>query len=105
MILGQQAHAALEHGMKAVIAAYGGTYPSTHNPHLLGTVRRIGAQLRDFALSIAPDIYNEYAGDREYADVRTHPPLTEAAGYRERTVADARRLIERARAVRQGRDG
>lgn len=105
MILGQQAHSALEHGMKAVIAVYGGTYPSTHNlAHLLGTVRRIDSELRDFAFSIAPDIYCEYAGDREYADARIHPPLTEQPDYRERTVADARHLIERARAVRRSRD-
>ena len=31
LMLGQQAHSTLEHGMKAVIAAHGGTYPSTHN--------------------------------------------------------------------------
>ena len=102
LLIGQQAHAALEHGMKAVIAAHGGTYPSTHNlAHLIGTLRRIDSELRDFALSIAPDIYSEYAGDREYADARVHPPLTEQPDYRERTVADAQRLIERARTVRQ----
>ena len=101
MILGQQAHSALEHGMKAVIAAHGGTYPSTHNlAHLLGTLRRIDSQLRDFALSIAPDIYSEYAGDREYADTRTQPTLTEQPAYRERTAADARCIIEWARCGR-----
>ncbi len=98
MILGQQAQAALEHGMKAVIAAHGGTYPSSHNlAHLLGTLRRIDAELRDFALSIAPDIYSEYA------DTRTHPPLTEQPNYRERTTTDAQRLIDRARAVQGSR--
>ena len=106
LILGRQAHAALEHGMKAVIAAHGGTYPSTHNlAQLLGTLRRIDSQLRDFALSIAPDIYSEYAGDREYADARIHPPLSEQPDYRERTIADARRLIDRARAERGSQEG
>ena len=104
LLIGQQAHSALEQGMKAVIAAHGGTYPTTHNlGQLLGTVRRVerAAALADFALSISPDIYSEYAGDQEYKLQRDFPPLTEQPDYRERTVADAQRLIDRARAIRQ----
>ena len=105
MLIGQQAQSALEHAMKAVIAARGGTYPSTHNlARLLGSVRRIDPELRDFSLSIAPDIYSAYAGEQEYEE-RALPPLTSQPGYRERTVADARRLIERAREVRQAQSG
>ena len=101
MLIGQQAQSALEHAMKAVIAARGGTYPSTHNlARLLGTIRRIDAELRDFSLSIAPDIYSAYAGEQEYEE-RTQPLLTGQPGYRARTVADAQRLIDRAREVRQ----
>ena len=104
LILGQQAHSTLEHAMKAVIAAHGGTYPATHNlGQLLGTVRRVerGADLGNFALSISPDIYSEYAGDQEYKLRRNFPTLIEQPDYRQRTVADAQRLIDRARAIRQ----
>ena len=107
LMIGQRAHSTLEHGMKAVIAAYGGTYPTTHNlGQLLGTVRRVerGADLADFSLSMSPDIYSEYAGDQEYKLRRNFPPLTEQPDYRERTVADAQRLIDRARAIRQSHD-
>lgn len=101
LLIGQQAQSALEHAMKAVIAAHGGTYPSTHNlGHLLGTIRRIDPELRDFSLSIVPDIYSAYAGEQEYEE-RTPPPLTGQPDYRARTVADAQRLIDRAREVRQ----
>ena len=101
LLIGQQAQSALEHAMKAVIAGRGGTYPSTHNlAHLLGTVRRIDTELREFSLNIAPDIYSDYAGEQEYVD-RTQPLLTDQPDYRARTVVDAQRLIERAREARQ----
>ena len=101
LLVGQQAHSALEHAMKAVIAAHGGTYSSTHNlGRLLGSVRRIDLELRDFSFSIAPDIYSAYAGEQEYEE-RVQPLLTSQPGYREQTVADAQRLIDRAREVRQ----
>ena len=105
LLIGQQAQSALEHAMKAVIAPRGGTYPSTHNlAHLLGSVRRIDPELLDFSFSIPPDIYSAYAGEQEYEE-RVQPLLTSQPGYRERTVADARRLIDRAREVRQAQSG
>ena len=102
-MIAQHAHSALEHAMKAVIAACGATYPSTHNlAHLLGTIRRLpGSELHDFALSIPPDVYSEYAGHQEYLSGRFTPALTQLYNYRERTVADAQRLIDTARAIRQ----
>lgn len=107
LMIGQQAHSTLEHAMKAVIAAHGGTYPATHNlGQLLGTVRRVerGADLENFALSISPDIYSEYAGDQEYKLRRNFPMLTEQPDYRLHPVTDAQRLIDRARAIRQSHD-
>ena len=105
LILGQHAHSALEHGMKAVIAAYGGTYAATHNlGHIIGTIRRLEDELSDFLLNIPPDIYNEYAGNQEYKEIRREPQLTDQPNYRERTVADAQRLLDRARAIRHSHD-
>ncbi len=106
LMIAQHAHSALEHAMKAVIAARGATYPSTHNlAHLVGTIRRLpDPELQDFALSIPPDVYSEYAGHQEYLAGRVNPTLTQLPDYRERTVSDAQRLIDRARAVRQTHD-
>ena len=106
LMIAQRAHSALEHAMKAVIAAHGATYPSTHNlGHLVGTIRRLpDPELHDFALSIPPDVYSEYAGHQEYLTGRVTPTLTQLPGYRERTVADTQRLLDRARAVRQSHD-
>ena len=105
LMIAQPAHSALEHAMKAVIAALGAAYPSTHNlGHLIGTIRRLpGSELQDFALSILPDVYSEYAGHQEYLSGRFTPTLTRLPNYRERTVADAQRLLDRARAIRQSR--
>ncbi len=97
LLIAQQAQSALEHAMKAIIAGHGGTYRDTHNlSHLLGSVRRIDAAMRDFGLSIPPDVYSEYAGGDEYRRTRKQPRLTDQENYRERTVADIRALIDRA---------
>ena len=102
LLVAQQAHAALEHGMKAVIAAHGGTYRRTHNLGvLLGTLRRIDPELADFRLDISPDLYSAYAGEDEYRRERSQSLLTEQPGYRELTQSAAQRLINRAREVRQ----
>ena len=106
LMIAQRAHSALEHAMKAVIAAHGATYPSTHNlAHLIGTIRRLpGSGLHDFSLSISPDVYSAYAGHQEYLAGRVAPTLTQMPNYRQRTVADAQRLIDRARAIRQSHE-
>ena len=106
VLIGQQAPAALEHGMKALLEAHRARYQRTHHiGHLLGRIRDIDPEMRNFAFSIPPDIYSAYAGEQEYEDEeRTQQLLTEQPDYRERTVADAQRIIDRARAVRQRRD-
>ncbi len=106
LMIAQHAHSALEHAMKAVIAALGAAYPSTHNlAHLIGTIRRLpDSELHDFALSIPPDVYSEYSGHQEYLTGRVNPTLTQLPDYRERTVADTQRLLDRARAVRRRHD-
>ena len=97
VIIAQQAHSALEHAMKAVIAGHGGTAERPHDlGRLLGAVRRIDPSMNNFRLSIPPDIYSEYAGDNEYERERTQPLLTAQDDYRERTVNDIRALIEQA---------
>ena len=97
LLIGQQAQSALEHAMKAVICGHGGTAGATHNiGRLLGSVRRIDPELRHFRLSIPADVYTYYAGEHEYDKARAQPTLTSHDDYRQRTAADAQRLIERA---------
>jgi HEPN domain-containing protein len=102
LMIGQQAQAALEHGMKALLEAHRVSYQRTHNiGHLLGRIRRTDPQLPEFAISIAPDIYTKYAGEQAYE--LSDPLLTDHPDYRQRTIADAQRIINRAREVRQDR--
>ena len=102
LAIGQQAQNTLEHAMKALLEAHRVSYRRTHNiGHLLGLIRHIDPEIREFAISIAPDIYTKYAGEQAYE--LSEPFLTDQPDYRERTVADAQRIIHRAREVRQSR--
>ena len=97
LLVGHQAQAALEHAMKAIIAAHRGTYREIHNiGRLLGSVRRIDPALSNFSLSISPDIYSEYAGQDEYKQEREQPKLTDQHDYFARTERDIVTLVERA---------
>ena len=102
LIIGQQAQNTLEQGMKALLEAHRARYQRTHNiGHLLGRVRQIDSHLRELTLSLPADIYTKYAGEQGYEI--SEPLLTYQPDYRARTVADAQRIIGRAREVRQGR--
>ena len=102
LIIGQHAQSALEHSMKALLEVHGADYRRTHNiGELLGNIRRHDPELRDFRLSIAPDIYTEYGGEQKYHETRQHPELTGQADYLRRTVADIKLIINRAKAVRE----
>lgn len=104
LAIGQHAQNALEHGMKALIAATGGRYSNTHDIGvLLGNVRYFDPDLRDFGLVIPPDVYTEYVGEAEYRQ-RRQPELTQFPDFVENTVADVTRIIARARALRSQAD-
>ena len=79
--IGQQAHFALECGLKALLEARHITYGYNHSmADPLGTLRHFHPEMRDFRLSIAPDIYAEYAGRLGYR-ARRQPRLTDQPGY------------------------
>ena len=103
LLVGQQAQNALEYAMKALLEAHSARYQRTHNiGDLLGRVRDVDPELRQFQFSIPPDIYTQYAGDQVYSPL-SQPLLPEQPDYRARTIADAQRIINRARAVRESR--
>lgn len=99
-MIGQQAHQALEHAMKALISACGRQYKTTHNLNeLVGDVRRADPEFR-FRLTIDGQIYNQYVGREEYWPTKTR--LTGIANYEETTRADIRLLLERVREIQSG---
>lgn len=105
LLIGQQAQNALEHAMKALLEAHSARYQRTHNiGDLLGRVRDVDPEMCRFQFSIPPDVYTQYDGDQVYRPPQ-HPLLTDQPDYRERTVVDAQRFIDRAREVRQQQDG
>jgi predicted nucleotidyltransferase/HEPN domain-containing protein len=100
--IGQQAHYALECGLNALLEARKISYGYNHSTaDLLGTLRHFYPELRDFRLSIVPDIYAGYAGRRGYR-ARPQPRLTDQPDYLEKTVADAQFLTEQAKVAREG---
>ena len=104
LAIGQHAQNALEHGMKALLAAAGGRYANTHDIGvLLGNVRHFDPSLRDFRLAIPPDVYTEYAGEAEYR-LRRQPQLTQFPDFADKTVADITRIIDRAKLLRAQAD-
>ena len=104
ILLGQQAQNVLEYGMKALLEAHDALYRNTHNiGELLGNIRHNDTDLETFRLSIPPDVYTGYEGEREY-HTRTQPRLSDFPDFQERTIADALRIIDRAKQVRLQRD-
>ncbi len=100
LVIGQQAQNALEHGMKALIDAARGAYSNTHSiSDLLGAVRHFDREMRDFSISIPPDVYTEYEGQAEYR-ARRQPELTQFPDYLERTTEDVSQIINRAKELR-----
>lgn len=100
LVIGQQAQNALEHGLKALIAAHGAEYPRTHNiGTLIGKVREHDPRMQNFQLRIHPDIYTEYAGGTSYSRRRNRPKLTEQEDYLAKTMADAKFIIDRAQSI------
>ena len=101
LVVGQHAHSALEHALKALIAAHGAAYPRTHElGQLLGTVRRLNPEFEALSIGIDPAIYSEYAGFSGYSDARKNPRLAEQDDYRERTASDVRCILRRAAEVK-----
>ena len=99
LVIGQQAQNALEHSMKALIDATGGEYSNTHNiSDLLGAVR-LDQGMREFSLSVPPDVYTEYE-DQAECRARRQPELTQYPDYLERTKEDVSQIINRAKELR-----
>ena len=100
-MIGQQAHAALEHAIKAIISALGWQYKTIHNLNeLVGDLRRADPDFR-FRLTISGQTYNQYAGRDEYE--RTGTRLTQIPGYADATRGDVQRLLDRAKEVQENR--
>ena len=101
--LGQLAQQALERAMKSAIIAHGGTPErNTHNiGSLLGTMRRVDAEMADYQISVEPDIYNQYSGGERYEIAGGQLRLTDVENYYEDTVADAQFLLNYARRVEE----
>ena len=105
LIVGYHAQAALKYALKALLGAHSVIGRSTYDvAYLLERVREIDPEMRGFNLALPNDIYTEYDWARDYGLPRRQPLLTDQPNYRERTVADAQRIIDRAREVRQQQD-
>ncbi len=97
--IGQQAQAAMEHALKALISAHDLTYPKDHRINLLAAAARRADPEFAFQPQISGAILDQYAGSDEYKPTRN--PLTEIAGYQALINADVTAILERVRQVRE----
>ena len=101
-MIGRQAHGALEHALKALIAAHGSEYPKSHYlGALIGEARKHDPRMNHFELQIHPDIYSEYAGAEAYGRNRRTERLSAQPDYLEKTIKDAEFIAARARSIRE----
>ena len=100
LLIGQEGQRTPEHAMKVLLETHGASYRRVHEiGELLGNIRYNDPEMRDFRLSIQPEIYTAYEGQNEY-EPRTLPMLTSFPDHTERTVEDPVTIMERAREVR-----
>ena len=62
----------------------------------LGAVRYFDHEMREFSLSVPPDVYTEYE-DHAECRARRQPELTQYPDYLERTKEDLSQIINRAK--------
>ena len=99
--IGMHTHRALEHGMKALLHAPKAPHRQTRNlAELLDNVRYRDLELRDFQPSLPLAVCQDYSWDNR-CQRRQQPKLTRFPDYKERTLADARTIINRANQVRK----
>ena len=97
-LVGQHAHSAMEHVLKALISAHGRGYQHVHNIHILTRDALALDPDFSFAQGIDGNIYNQYAGRDEY--LRTENPISQIPGYRETVNADVTALLNRVQEIR-----
>ena len=99
--IGQHAQGALEHGMKALMAAHEAKYSPAHDiGTLLGNLRNKDPEMTEFRLPINPDVYTDYQGSHEYKP-RREPELTTFPNYLEDTRAAVQTILDQAKKIRE----
>lgn len=78
-LIGQEAHSAMEHALKALISVNGQEYPTVHDIELLTYRARQADPKFDLIQRVDPRYYNQYAGREEYEP--TLRPLSRREGY------------------------
>ena len=98
-IIGQQAQAALEHALKALISANGEQYPHIHDIDQLAERALMADRGFQFVLKLSGSIYNQYAGWQEYQITRN--PITRIDNYQDMVGSDVQTILHRVQELRQ----
>lgn len=101
IMIGQHAHSAMEHALKALISAKGQSYPHVHDINvLIHDARRADPDFK-FEPEIDGSVYDRYAGRREYE--ATQWRISDIPGYREVVNGEVAAILTRVAEVRRGR--
>lgn len=97
--IGQEAHSAMEHALKALISVNGQEYPTVHDIGILTHRARRADPEFDLIQRVDPRYYNQYAGRDEYKPAPR--PLSRREGYAQLVNEDVRNILDRAWAIRE----
>ncbi len=98
-MIGQHAHGAMEHALKALISATGQRYQHIHDVNLLTHDALIADPDFQFDPALDGGVYDQYAGANEYRV--TQSPITSIDDYRNIVNADVQTILHRVRELRE----
>ena len=97
-MIGQHAHGAMEHALKALISANGAEYPHLHDINLLTHDALVADPSFDFNPTLDGSIYDQYAGDQEYRPTGT--PISNIEHYQNIVNSDVQAILDRVQELR-----
>ena len=100
-IIGQQAHSAMEHALKALISANGERYQQIHDINLLTRDALMADPHFQFDPALDGSVYDQYAGWQEYQV--TQNPISHIADYQKIVNSDIQAILTRVQEIRPPR--
>ena len=100
-MIGQHAHGAMEHALKALISASGHRYERIHDINILMSDAMQADPGFDPQPLIDGSVYDQYSGSDEY--YTKHRPISEIDGYRDAVINQVTSILDRVQQVKTDR--
>lgn len=93
LLIGREAHDAMEHALKALISVHGVQYPPIHEIGILTDHALKADPNFQFIHQMDPRYYDQYAGHDEYKPPRR--PISRLSGYDAAVASDVQKVVDR----------